>query len=251
MSAPNVYPAPLGEIPQPFLQDNTQEESVSVIPWDQENARAGTTSDHIPVIRVRPNEIAHRAFMGHFLHSVEIAGMVKSIDRRGKSTVQAEYTVRDDRGHWQIVKRVREILPHVGVSVLPKTLIVESIHLRNLPTFVISSKNSNTMTEPNFQGHKQSYGLEGIVATIHVITHKKVVSLWTSSSNTKKLRQIVELSMDITTNRYWSSNRLHIRLLPQDFLRLGRTKVQRGDRRFRQDSARQRSNTVISIESYI
>ena len=39
----------------------------------------------------------------------------------------------------EVVEQVGEVFPHVGISIFPEALIVESIHLCDLSRFVIAS----------------------------------------------------------------------------------------------------------------
>ena len=70
--------------------------------------------------------------------------------------MQTENTIGYDSCHGQIVKRVREMLPHVGISILSQAFIVETIHLRNLPTLMVSSKDCNSISVPNLQSYQKS-----------------------------------------------------------------------------------------------
>lgn len=51
----------------------------------------------------------------------------------------------DQRGERQVVKQVREVLPHVGVAVLPQALVVEAVHLRDLPALVVPSEDCDAL----------------------------------------------------------------------------------------------------------
>ena len=42
---------------------------------------------------------------------------------------------------WQVIKEIGEVFPDVGTTVLPKTFIIKSIHLSNLPTLVVPTQN--------------------------------------------------------------------------------------------------------------
>lgn len=53
--------------------------------------------------------------------------------------VYITHLVINERSEGQIVKEVREVLPDICVAVLAQTLIVETIHLRDLATLVIAS----------------------------------------------------------------------------------------------------------------
>lgn len=51
----------------------------------------------------------------------------------------------------QVVEQVGEVLPHVGVAVLPEALVVEAVHLRDLPALVVPSQDSDALAVANLQ----------------------------------------------------------------------------------------------------
>lgn len=83
---------------------------------------AGTTRAYSPaasVIGIRPEEVAHGAFVGYFLYSVERSDVVKSIDTGRETAMKTEDLVVNQGGEWEVIEEVREIFPHVGIAVLP------------------------------------------------------------------------------------------------------------------------------------
>ena len=56
------------------------------------------------------------------------------------------------------------------------------------------------------------------MSSINVVSHEEVVGVWQFSAKSKKLLQVVELSMDISANGHRGSHWLNIRLFDQDFL---------------------------------
>jgi len=55
----------------------------------------------------------------------------------------------NERGEWQVVKEIGEVLPDVRVAVLAQTLIVEAIHLRDLTTLVVAAQNCDAVFKTN------------------------------------------------------------------------------------------------------
>lgn len=51
----------------------------------------------------------------------------------------------------EVVEQVGEVLPHVGVAVLPEALVVEAVHLRDLPALVVPSQDSDALAVANLQ----------------------------------------------------------------------------------------------------
>lgn len=52
--------------------------------------------------------------------------------------MEAENSVIDDCSQGEVVKQLSEVDPYVGVSVLPQALVVEPIHLCDLPDLVVT-----------------------------------------------------------------------------------------------------------------
>lgn len=67
--------------------------------------------------------------MGHLLQPIQSPDVVQRVDAGTEAAVQTEDLAVHQRRQGQVVEQIREVLPHVGVSVLAETLVVESVHL--------------------------------------------------------------------------------------------------------------------------
>ena len=67
--------------------------------------------------------------------------------------MEAEDSVFDYGSEWKVVEKSSEKLPYVCISVFSQTLIVESINLGDLLTFVVSSENGDSARESDLQGN--------------------------------------------------------------------------------------------------
>ena len=65
---------------------------------------------------------------------------------------------------------------------------------------MVASGEVDTFRVPNFEGHEQRDGLDGVVTSIDEIAHKEVVSEGHISPYREELDKIMQLSMDITTD---------------------------------------------------
>ena len=101
--------------------------------------------------------------------------------------MQAEYTVSNNRCHWQVVEGIRKVLPHIGISVFSQTLIIKAVYLGNLTTLVIATENRYTVTVPHFESDQESDSFQGVVPSVDVISHKQVVGFGTGTANAKEL----------------------------------------------------------------
>jgi hypothetical protein len=128
------------------------------------------------VIWVRPEQVTHRALMGHLLYPIQRANVVKGINARGKATVQAEDLVLDKGGEGEEVEEVGEVLPYVCVAVLAKAFIVETIDLGNLAGFVVAAEDGYALRVADLQGDKKGDGLYREVATVDVIACDKLAA---------------------------------------------------------------------------
>ena len=150
--------------------------------------------------------------MGHLLHAIQLANLVKGVDAWRQTTVQAEDLVLNHSGKGKVVEQLSEDLPHVGVSVFAEALIVETIpidthvrdtrydrvcrgtslsdweesvylHLGDLAGFVVSAQNSNAILVAHLEGYKQGDGFHGVVAAIDVVSHEEVVGVGKLAAN--------------------------------------------------------------------
>ena len=87
---------------------------------------------------------------------------------------------------------------------------------------MVTTKNGNAILIADFEGDQEGDGLNGVVATIDVVTHEQVVGIRRLSTNLEQLTQVVELSVNITANSDGSGNLLHVRLVDQNFFRLSK-----------------------------
>jgi len=162
------------------------------------------------IIGIRPEKITHGAFVGNFLNSIKSSDVIKSIDGGRKSTVQTENLIFDQGSQRKIVEQVSKHLPDIRSAIFSKALVIETINLSNLSTFVISSQNSDSIFVSAFEGNQKRHSLDRIVPTINIITHEKIIGVRAFASNSKEFDEIVELSVKISANGDGASNGLDI-----------------------------------------
>jgi hypothetical protein len=118
------------------------------------SSSSGRDAPTASIVRVGPQKVAHGTFMRHLLNSVKLLDLIKSVDAWRESSMQAEDLVFNDCSDRESVKEISEILPHVGISIFSKTLIIESVHLSDLSGLMVSSKDCYSILIPHFEGHK-------------------------------------------------------------------------------------------------
>lgn len=133
---------------------------------------SGGYSPTVSVIRIGPKQVAHRAFVGNLLNSIQRSNMIERVDGGRESAMEAEDLIRNQSSERQIVKEVGEELPHVGIAVFLAALVVKSVHLSDLPTLVVATQNGDSVLESNFQRNQKRNRLNRVVPSIDVVTHE-------------------------------------------------------------------------------
>lgn len=120
----------------------------------------------------------------------------------------------------KVVEQLSKLLPNFSISILSQAFIIKPVNLSDLSALMISSEDSQSLWISDFQSNKQSDSLNWVIASINVISHEQVISIRGLSSNLEKFAQVMELSMDITTDSNWCWNTLNVWLLNQNFFGL-------------------------------
>ena len=108
---------------------------------------------------------------------------VRGVDRRPRHTATATKTVRvtvaaleatrcgaeNGRGERKAVKEVGEVLPHVRVAVLAQALVVEAVHLRDLPALVVTAEKRDAVGPSRLHRDDGADSLHGVVPSIDVV----------------------------------------------------------------------------------
>ena len=71
--------------------------------------------------------------------------------------MKAENLRFNDGSEGKVVENFGEEFPYVGVAVLPQALVVESVHLSDLPRFVVASEDRNSIRESHLERDKQGH----------------------------------------------------------------------------------------------
>lgn len=122
------------------------------------------------IIRIRPQQIAHRAFVRDFLDTVEGTDVVKRVDTGRQPSVKTEDLIIDEGGKGKVIKEVGEEFPHVGVAVFTEALVVETVDLGDLAGLVVSAQNGDPLGVPNLERNEERHRLDRVVSTVNVIT---------------------------------------------------------------------------------
>mmetsp|Transcript_3816 Transcript_3816/g.17582 ORF Transcript_3816/g.17582 Transcript_3816/m.17582 type:complete len:200 (-) Transcript_3816:79-678(-) len=112
-----------------------------------------------------------------------------------------------------MVEHVRDVLPHVRVAVLAQALVVEAVHLRDLPALVVASDDGDAVGVANLEGHHERDRLDRVVPAVHVVAQEEVVRVRRVSAELEHLQQVVKLSVDVPHDRHGRPHAVHVGLL--------------------------------------
>ena len=87
---------------------------------------------------------------------------------------------------------------------------------------MVTSKDSKSILKADLQSDEKSDCLDRVVSAIDVVTHEEIVGVGRLTTNLKQFPQIVELAVNVTADRDWSTDLLDVRFVNKDFLCLNR-----------------------------
>lgn len=103
----------------------------------------------------------------------------------------AAHLVVDQSRQGEIVEQVGEEFPYIGIPVLSQALVVESVHLGDLPRLVVASQDGHPVPVSQFQRDEERDRLDRVVTPVHVVAHEEVVCVWRITPNAEELGQVV------------------------------------------------------------
>jgi len=118
-----------------------------------------------------------------FHKTIKLFDLVEGIDTWRKSTVEAEDAILDNGCERQEVEEGCEVLPDIGVSILPQALIIKAVHLSDLLALMIASQNCDTVWESDLEADEKGDCLDRVVSAIDVVSHEQIVVVRELTSN--------------------------------------------------------------------
>jgi hypothetical protein len=113
--------------------------------------------------------------------------------------VHSEDLLINDGGNGEAVKAVGESLPELDV-VSALALIVETVDTVDRGTLVVSTQNEEVFRVLDLVCKEEADGLEGLLATVDVVTEEEVVSLRRETAIFEETQEVIVLAVDIAAN---------------------------------------------------
>jgi uncharacterized protein involved in propanediol utilization len=73
--------------------------------------------------------------------------------------MEAENFLFHHSSQGEVIEEICEVFPHVGVAVLAEAFIVETVDLRDLTRFMISTENSHSVLVADLETDEKGHGL--------------------------------------------------------------------------------------------
>ncbi len=89
------------------------------------------------------------------LKPVQRLDVIERVDGWAESTVQAEYLRVHEGSQREIVEKVGEVLPDVGVAVLAQALVVEPVNLGDLTRLVVATEDGDPVLVAHLEKQRQ------------------------------------------------------------------------------------------------
>lgn len=125
-------------------------------------------------IRIRPQQITHRAIMRHLLFPVNHPDLIQRPHRGTQSPMHAKHPPVHNRPQTQVIKHVTAIPPDVYAPVFALTFVVEAVDLGDLAGFVITPDEGYPVGVADFEEEKEEEGFDRVEAAIHKVACRMV-----------------------------------------------------------------------------
>lgn len=175
-------------------------------------------SPSLDVLRVRPEKIAERSLVRKLQSSFEKADLVEGLDVWRKTSVNAEDLSFNDSRNSEVIEDLNAVFPWVRVSVLADAFIIEAVHSCDLSGLVVSAEKGNAVWVFQLEAEEEFKCFDRVIATIDEIAHEDIARVGNLSSLLKEFEQVVELTVDISTNGHGCTDWLDVALFNQEFL---------------------------------
>lgn len=74
-----------------------------------------------------------------------------------------------DRAQVEVVEHLAAVAPHAGRAVLAHALVVEAVHLGDLPRLVVAADEGDAVGVAHLEGEEEEEGLDRVEAAVDVV----------------------------------------------------------------------------------
>ena len=85
-------------------------------------------------------------------------------------------------------------------AVLAQALVVEAVHLRDLPRLVVAADERDAVGVAHFECEEQQECLDRVEPAVDEIAHEKVVGVGAVVADEEELLEVVELAVDVAAD---------------------------------------------------
>lgn len=151
------------------------------------------------LIWVGPQEIAKQTAVGDISGSHDTADLLHRVEVGTKTTVHGKDLLVNNGGNGETVEAVGKCLPELDV-VATLALVVETIDTVDGGTLVVATEDEEVLGVLDLVGEQQADGLQGLLASVDIITEEEVVGLGGESTVLKQPEQVIVLPVNITAD---------------------------------------------------
>lgn len=127
------------------------------------------------------------------------ADLLHRVQIRTQATVHGEDLLINDGSDWQAVEAVRERLPQLDV-VPTLALVVETVDAVDRGALMVATEDEEVLGVLDLVGQQETDGLEGLLATVNVVTEEEIVRLWWEATVFEETEEIIVLAVDIAAD---------------------------------------------------
>lgn len=146
-----------------------------------------------------PGRVRSKRRTTYISGSHDTADLLHRVEVGTKTTVHGKDLLVNNGGNGETVEAVGKCLPELDV-VATLALVVETIDTVDGGTLVIATEDEEVLGVLDLVGEQQADGLQGLLASVDIITEEEVVGLGGESTVLKQPEQVIVLPVNITAD---------------------------------------------------
>ena len=84
--------------------------------------------------------------------------------------MEAEDLVVDQGGQGEVVKKIGEVFPYIGITIFSQAFVVEAVDLGDLSGLVVPTEDGDSVGIADLEGNEECYGLDGVVSSVNIVS---------------------------------------------------------------------------------